>query len=61
MKNQFSNKIIRSILNVTPTAEIIIPNCSVGEGAARVARMHKQIRLFPESLFEIVQPKQNNE
>ncbi len=56
MKGQFTDKVKKSILNITPKANIIIQRRSISEGAALIARMHQQIKLFPESLVVIIKP-----
>ncbi|HCL99308.1 MAG: ATPase, BadF/BadG/BcrA/BcrD type [candidate division CPR2 bacterium GW2011_GWC1_41_48] len=57
MKNQFTNKVIRSILNITPQAVVGMKIRSASEGASRVAMLHNQLRMFPESLIVVVRPE----
>lgn len=56
MKSQFTEKVIRSILNLTPQANVVFPSRSPSEGAALIARMSNQLKLFPESLITILRP-----
>lgn len=58
MSNRFTERLTQAIKTITPGASIVIPDGQVAEGAARIARMHSQLRLFPETLIVIIQPKE---
>lgn len=56
MQGQFSDKIIRSILNRTPQADIIFPTRSNAEGAVRLALLGTSMKFFPQSALFFINP-----
>ena len=58
MKGRFSQMVIRSVLNLTPQANVIFPSYTPAEGAIRIAHLANYAKLLPESAITFVNPKQ---
>jgi len=58
MQGQFTDKVIRSILNRNLNANVVFPTKTPGEGAAKVARLLAQkFDLYPDSAYIFVNSK----